>query len=263
MTTDPVALWLRSQRRRNLASGTIVKRASVARRLAAHAKVELIDVTTDQIEEWLDSRSNCARTRYTDISHVAAFFRWAIREDLTDHDPTARIDRPKVHAGIPRPIDTGDLRYAIAQSPSPEMTAMLHLAAFAGLRCAEIASLTFADINGDMALIHGKGGRDRVLPLHPLVVSSLRPLRHDTYGPVFNLDACHVSHDIRHHLIDCNIVATAHQLRHWFATTVYEASGADLRMTQELLGHSSPTTTAMYTRWSRSRSVDVVASMTA
>jgi integrase/recombinase XerC len=263
MTTDPVALWLRSQRRRNLASGTIVKRASVARRLAAHARCELLNFTTDQIEDWLDSRDNCARTRYTDISHVAAFFRWAIREELTDHDPTARIDRPKVHAGIPRPIDTGDLRYAIAQSPSPEMTAMLHLAAFGGLRCAEISTLGWADVNGDLVLIHGKGGKDRVIPVHPLITASLRPLHHDAYGSVFGLDACHVSHAIRHHLTDCGIVASAHQLRHWFATSAYEASGSDLRMVQELLGHSSPTTTAIYTRWSRSRSVDVVASMTA
>jgi site-specific recombinase XerD len=52
-------------------------------------------------------------------------------------------------------------------------------------------------------------------------------------------------------------------LRHWFATEVNEASGADLRMTQELLGHSSPTTTAMYTRWSQTRAVDIVSSMSA
>lgn len=262
MTSDPVALWLRSMRRRHLAPGTIERRSSIARRLAAHCGTELLDVSTDQIHDWLDSRTNCARTRYADISHLSAFYRWAMREDLTQRDPTVRIDRPKVRAGIPRPIDTTDLRYAIAQSPSHEITAMLHLGAFAGLRCAEMSLLDFADINGDMALIHGKGGRDRVIPLNPMVIASLRPLRRSAYGSVFGLTPVKVSHVIRKHLVACDVIASAHMLRHYFATAVYEASGADLRMTQELLGHSSPTTTAMYTRWARGRAVDVVTSMT-
>jgi integrase/recombinase XerC len=260
---DKVGLWLRSQRRRNLAPGTIDKRSSVARRLTAHAECNLVDVTTDQIEAWLDSRSTSARTRYTDISHVSAFFRWAIREELAESDPTARIDRPKVNVGIPRPIDTDDLRYALRQSPSPQMTAMLHLAAFAGLRCAEIANLGAEDFHGDLMLVHGKGGKDRVVPAHPLIVAAVRALTPPAYGPLFDMLPWQVSHAIRRHLRDCGVTASAHQLRHWFATTAYEASGSDLRMVQELLGHSSPTTTAIYTRWSRSRSVDVVASMTA
>lgn len=264
MAGDTVGAWLRSMRRRNLSPGTIDKRASVARRLTVYAGVPMTDVTTEQVEDWLDSRHTSARTRYTDISHVSAFFRWAIREELVDRDPTTRIDRPKVNAGIPRPIATDDLRRALLQSPTPELTAILHLAAFAGLRCAEIAALDWADINGDMMLIHGKGGKQRVIPVHPLITASLHALPgRRAYGSVFDLSAVQVSHTIRHHLVDCGIVASAHMLRHWFATRAYEESGSDLRMVQELLGHSSPTTTAMYTRWSRTRAVDVVASMTA
>lgn len=258
-----VERWTRSMRRRNLSPGTIDKRASVARRLTAHAGVELEHVTTEQIEDWLDSRPNSARTRYTDISHVSAFFKWAIRDGLVDHDPTSRIDRPKVAQGIPRPIDTDDLRLAMMQAPTARMSAKLHLAAFAGLRCAEIAALRSEDINGDMMLVNGKGGKQRVIPVHPLVRSAIRALRPSAYGPIIGLTPVQVSHNIRRHLHNCGVIATAHQLRHWFATAAYEASGADLRMVQELLGHSSPTTTAAYTRWARSRSVDVVSSMTA
>lgn len=261
---EEVALWVRSMRRRNLSPSTITKRASVARRLSIHAGCDLIYVTTDQIEDWLDSRDNAVRTRYIDISHLASFFRWAIREEFTDHDPTQRIDRPKVHVGIPRPIDTGDLRRALMQSPNAELTAMLHLAAFAGLRCAEIAALDWGDINGNLMLIHGKGGKERVVPVHPLILRSLRTLPdRRAHGPVFGIPAHRVSHRISHHMNRCGIVATAHQCRHWFATAAYEASGHDLRMVQELLGHSSPTTTAIYTRWSHGRAGGVVASMTA
>lgn len=261
---DVIRLWLRSMRRRNLSPLTIDKRASVARRLPQHAGVPLLEVTTEQIQDWLDSRDNSARSRYTDISHVAAFFRWAIRDGYTEGDPTARIDRPKLRAGIPRPIDTDDLRRALRMATCPEMSAMLHLAAFGGLRCAEIAGLDWCDMNGDMMLVHGKGGKDRVIPVHPLIRSALRAMPdRRPHGPVFGLCPRKVSHAIRQHLQGCGVVASAHQLRHWFATTVYETSGADLRMTQELLGHSSPTTTAMYTRWAASRSSEVVAAMTA
>lgn len=259
-----VVSWLRSMRRRNLSPLTIEKRASVARRLSAHIHAPLIEVSTEQLEEWLDGRPICPRSRYTDISHVAAFFRWAIREGHTDHDPTARIDRPKLRAGIPRPIDNADLRRALRMATSPPMAAMLHLAAFGGLRCAEIAALDWGDLNGDMMLVHGKGGKDRVVPVHPLIRAALHAMpNRRAHGSVFGLCPRRVSHLIRRHLHDCGVIASAHQLRHWFATTVYETSGADLRMTQELLGHSSPTTTAMYTRWASSRSSDVVSKMTA
>lgn len=213
--------------------------------------------------KWLDGRKLAPRTRYTDISHISAFFQWAIREGLTEHDPTLRVERPKVIPGLPRPIDRDDLRLALRQATDPRVSAMLHLAAFAGLRCAEIAALRAEDINGDMMLVNGKGGKQRVVPVHPLIHAALRALRTPAYGSIFDLLPWQVSHAIRDHLAACGVRASAHMLRHFFATAAYEASGHDLRMVQELLGHSSPTTTAIYTRWARGRSLDVVTSMTA
>ena len=59
---------------------------------------------------------------------------------------------------------------------------------------------------------------------------------------------------------DCGIDATAHQLRHYFATEVY-ASSKDIRVTQELLGHSSPSTTANYVAFSHVDAAAAVASL--
>jgi site-specific recombinase XerD len=246
-----VARWAQSMRRRNLSPATIEKRLSVARRLSNHAGVPLIDVDTEQIEAWLDARHNMPRTRYTDISHVASFFRWAIRDGVTDRDPTVMIDRPKVRPGLPRPIDDDDLRHAIEQAPDDVTLALLLLASLGGLRCGEIAALCGSDICGGMMLVNGKGGRQRVVPLHPVAAAVVERCRHTPHGSIFGMEAWQVSHRIRDHLHRCGVVASAHQLRHWFATSVYETSGHDLRMVQELLGHSSPTTTAVYTQWSR------------
>jgi integrase/recombinase XerC len=215
------------------------------------AGCELEDVTREQIEAWLDSRKLSSRARYADISHVSTFFKWAIDEELTDVDPTARIARPRLSQGLPRPISTDALRFAISQASDARTVALLTLAAFGGLRCAEISQLTAGDINGDVMLVHGKGSKDRVVPVHPACRDALRRHGIPLHGPVFDLTPWQVSHVIREHLHACNIDASAHMLRHWFATECYEASGHDLRMVQDLLGHSSPTTTAIYTRWSR------------
>lgn len=259
--------YLRDQRRRNLSDGTVDKRAYTLRRVQAHAGVALIDVNREQIERWLDTCKISPRTRYAYISHIAAFFAWAIREGRVDVDPTARIVRPKVRTGLPRPIATADLRHALEQAVDTEVSAMLHLAAFLGMRCIEISRLDAADVldshDPPMLIAHGKGGKQRPLPLHPDALDALRRHGLPIYGPVFDHPAWRVSHIIRGHLQACGIRASAHQLRHWFATATYEESGHDLRMVQELLGHSSPTTTAIYTRWSQARAMDVVARLSA
>lgn len=218
---------------------------------------------------WLDSRPTISpRTRYCDISHLAAFYKWAITEDLIDRDPTVKITRPKVHVGLPRPIATADLRIAIDQAPTAELRAMLKLAAYEGMRCFEIAQMQASDLldthDPPLILIHGKGGKERLVPLHADALAALRGHGVRSYGHVFGpYPAWKVSHMIRTHLHECDVRASAHQLRHWFATSTYAASDGDLRMVQDLLGHSSPSTTAIYTKWSRSKATDVVAQISA
>lgn len=269
MSDHHLDAWINDLRRRNLAAGTITKRVSTARRVCAHAHKPMIELTREDIHAWLDSRPrNAARTRYCDISHIAAFYKWAILENITDTDPTSRVSRPRVRNGLPRPIASEDLRQAIEQAPTAELAAMLHLAAYAGMRCAEISSLDVADVlvthDPPVILIHGKGGKDRIVPLHPEARDALGRWSRSTRGPVFpHRPPWRVSQLLRSHLYACGIAASGHQLRHWFATATYEASGGDLRMVQDLLGHSSPATTAIYTRWSQAKAMTVVTRLSA
>lgn len=268
MGDDAVKQWLRDQRRRNLSAGTIEKRESATRRVTAHAGKPMLDLAREDIEEWLDSRPKITpRTRYCEISHLAAFYRWAIFEEFTDYDPTTRIIRPKVRVGVPRPIESEDLRRAIDQAPTNELSAMFALAAYAGMRCMEISNLEVSDLllNHDppVLVVYGKGGKERVVPVHPLIEEALRRVGLPKHGKVFDRVPWKVSQMMREHLHNCGIVASAHQLRHWFATATYEASGGDLRMVQELLGHSSPATTAIYTKWSQAKALAVVSKLSA
>ena len=247
-------------RRRNLSPGTIEKRGSTLRRCEQYIEHDLMSATTDELVEWLDGQDVGAKTRYAYISHLSAFYQWLIWAGDAEHDPTVRIRRPKLRPNLPRPIATPDLAHALEQA-DPVTRAMLCLAAYAGARCCEVANLMVDDVLDYMSppviVLSGKGGKQRVVPLHPVLADALRPVM-PRHGSVFAMPAWKVSHRIGGHLDACGSTATAHQLRHWFATSVYETSGGDLRMVQELLGHASPATTAIYTAWSRSRAAGVV-----
>ncbi len=211
------------------------------------------EVTQEEIEAFLDSRRIVPRTRHSWISHIHCFYEWAILSDLTDHDPTARIRRPKLRRSLPRPAATDELSRAMAIA-GVELRCWIVLAAYQGLRCQEIAGLQRSDVQesaGLLRVVQGKGGYERVLPLHPEVLATLRALPMPRTGYVFSRPGGgpypprRLSVRFTTGLRACGVDATAHQLRHWFASELFQQTG-DLRLVQEMLGHQSPATTAVY-----------------
>lgn len=236
-------------------------------RLRAFARwiepAQMLCATRGDIEAFLDKRKTRegrklnSRTRYYWIAHLHGFYQWAMNEDLTDSDPTRAVVRPKMRRVLPRPIDSNDLELAIRFAP-PQMRAMLMLAAFAGLRVQEIAGLDRDDILEAKSLIrvrHGKGAKERIVPLHPDVLEALRCLPMPRTGALFvrPRGGRHLPYTvgiaIGRYLREHGIDATAHRCRHWFATETYQHSH-DIRTVQELLGHSEPSTTAGYVAYS-------------
>ncbi len=220
----------------------------------------LLHATYEDLGLWIDEHPKLApRSRYTYISHLGMFFKWAVLEELIDADPTVRLIRPKLRLPLPRPIPTEDVLRIIEQAPNTALAAMLTLAAHAGLRCMEIANLDTRDVMAaaepPVIIVHGKGNKQRVIPIGPEILEALARHRLPMKGPVFRhtdggrLTPWRVSAFLRKHIHSCGIVASGHQLRHSYATEFYRKSGRDLRMTQEMLGHSSPTTTSIYTQF--------------
>lgn len=251
---------------------SIDKRMSLLIRTETAISKPLIDATVHDLREWLDTKTLHNRTVYSYISHWSSFWKWAVLEGHTDVDPTIRLTRPKLRIGIPRPIATSDLALLIATAPTAAMRAMLHLAAHAGLRCMEIAGIEGPEVMDYrdpplLIVVHGKGDKERVIPMGHDLVDALRAHGIPRSGPLFRkangerFPAWGVSHLLRSHMHESGVDASAHQLRHAYATEVYRRSGGDLRMTQELLGHASPSTTAIYTAWSQDRAAKVVDGM--
>lgn len=253
---------LQSMRRRDLSPGTIDKRRG--KLLAFDSRVGLVEAQSEDVEVFLDLRDLSAKTRYDWISHLHCFYVWGIDNGYVSHDPTARVDRPRLRRQLPRPIDTGDLTTAI-QMADPTMRAWLTLMAFAGLRCVEVARLEVPDLLFEDRLlrVHGKGDVERLVPMHSEVERCLRMIQRPSRGRVFRrprgggYPPAQLSRDVSEYLSDLGISATAHQLRHWFGTHAYRQS-RDLRVVQELLGHASPTTTAIYADWSREEAMRTV-----
>lgn len=261
------------QRRRHLAESTIELRARNLRSFERWLERPLVEATGEDVERFLDGRPGrtgsrlSARTRYCWVSHLHMFYEWAWRAGHVDVDPTLVVGRPELPKNLPRPIRDDDLAEAIAQA-EPVMRAWLWLAAYGGLRCFEIAGLQRDDVFEGEGLVRvvGKRRRERIIPLHPLVWTALRSAGLPRTGHLFLREdgtpfpAARVSRRIAVYLDDLGIDATAHQLRHWFGSRTYQQC-RDIRVVQELLGHSSPTTTAIYTAFSTSTMAKAVATL--
>jgi integrase len=233
---------------------------------------ELLSATHDDLLRWAQEMSPLApRTRYSQLSRVHSFYTWAYNDGLISDVPSARIPRPKVPLGIPRPISEDGLQAALDSAP-PDIFAWLTLAAYAGLRACEIASLTRDSIrehdDPPMLVVTGKGSKDRVIPLHPAILPALRAYGLPNRGWIFHRRDDVPGHPTRErvswlanrYLHDIGIDDTLHSLRHRAITQVYRQSH-DIRVAQSFAGHSSPQTTAGYAAYSPALLVSAVLAM--
>jgi site-specific recombinase XerC len=213
-----------------------------------------VEVTSDLLEVFLDDRDLSAKTRYTWLSNLHAFYGWAQRLEPAIVDPTVFINRPRLRQGLPRPMADVDLDRALAAG-GPCRRAAVMLGAYAGLRCAEIAWLErdWLDEDREALRVFGKGAKTRVVALHPAVLDALVTMGMPRAGRVFRRPSGgpftpeQLSRWMNLWLHSVGVTATMHTLRHWFGTETYRVS-KDLRAVQELLGHSTPTVTAVYTK---------------
>lgn len=158
-----------------LSERTIEARTSAVERLAIRlTPTRLLDATGDDLARWQRGLSRLAPASvdiYT--RHIQAFYRWATRRRLIETDPSLELVRPQIRRGRPHPTPLDDLR-AIFACTVGALRVTYALAAFAGLRAMEVAALERHDLHLDddeaFADVHGKGGKDRRVPLvDPLV----------------------------------------------------------------------------------------------
>jgi len=261
---DAVAIRQHEQHLRSLrrSRNTIAKRVGLLLRLAQwlgslDEPKTLLTAAEIDLATWQEGMDRLATESVANyINHARMFYAWMIRTGRLDSSPTGLLVRPKTPRGKPRPISDADLREALVLAP-PRTLRLLLLGAFLGARCMEIAAATVADLRHrepvPRALLHGKGSKERWVPMSPLLVPVLMQAGMPTHGPVVGrvdgagpVSPARVSQIINEYMHNVvGIPDTAHQLRHWYGTNVYRMSG-DLLFLRDALGHADVGTTAIY-----------------
>ena len=204
------------------------------------------------------------------ISSLKSFFNYLLNTNLIESTVVQSLRTPKQKKSLPRPISSELAIETIKHAQDMEKEkwiglrnkSILMLLYGCGLRISEALNLNFEDINeNDYLIIKGKGNKERMVPLMDYVKNDIENYIHECPknfmkdDPLFvgkRLDRLspriiqYVLEKIRHNL-SLPETATPHALRHSFATHLLN-SGGDLRTIQELLGHSSLSTTQKYTK---------------
>lgn len=252
---DQFATW---QQGRNLSRNTIRRRRVTLVKFAkALGPVGLAAATVDNIETFLLCY-DCPATRYAYRSDLLVFYRWARRRDLFDANPAEQTDSIKRPKQLPRPIPPDMVPQLVASCADPRVRLGLALAAYAGLRCAEICAVRSTDIRlyptPMIDVRDGKGGKDRAVPAHPVLLDMLAGAR----GRIVPLGADYFGRKAAQHIRACGIDATVHQLRHSFGTVMADLLKGDLVELGKLMGHESTQTTLGYVALLNPRSAEVV-----
>jgi integrase/recombinase XerC len=225
---------------------------------------------------WLHRR-NKKSTIARKLSAVRSFFRFLCRKGFIRQNPADLIFTPKQDRTLPGYLtvdDTFRLLDAVkGQSPAAlRDRAIFETLYSGGLRVSELAQANVFDVDFDQRIIrvHGKGNKERLVPLGRKAIAALRAYREALQqdggippgrnGPlVLNRSGGRLSTRSIARFLDrtaracgLSVPVAPHVLRHSFATHLLDA-GADLRAVQELLGHKSLSTTQRYTHVSVDR----------
>ena len=220
----------------------------------------------------LKSREYATTTIARKIAAVKSFFSYMTTHDLLESDPSEGLSSPKVGRALPSPLGVDEVESLLNQprgKSTPEAmraSAMLELLYATGMRVSELVSLSVADVNLDEGYVRcrGKGYKERIIPVYPEAIRALRVYidearprlrrRRDEPALFLNRRGNRLTRQgfwllLKSLAAEAGIThsITPHTLRHSFATHLLRG-GAALRHVQELLGHSSISTTQIYTR---------------
>ena len=187
---------------------------------------------------------------------IVRFYRWAVRpsDPWLSFDPSAGLIRPRPPKRVPNPAPDSLRKRAVTE---PDMPWLLHcrLAAFAGMRPYEIATIHREAFSADWIHIRGKGNKERVVPTHPAIWELVEPM---PSGPLSSGTPYWVSRETARHLRKHGIDLTLYRLRHWFGTEL-ASRYRNMRVVQELMGHASLNDTQGYAAVTNTQLAEAIA----
>ena len=214
----------------------------------------------------LYSQDNNPRSIQRHLSSAKGFFRFLKKNNLIESSPFELVSAPKSPSNLPEVLSPEDVEQLLNFKPSNLIEirdmAIVELMYSSGLRVSETVNINMGDFEEDMTFLRilGKGAKTRIVPLGKFAVNAINNwiIERDkilTKSEALFLNSKGARLSIRSVQLRLKKMATKqglppihpHMLRHSFATHMLESSG-DLRTIQELLGHSSLSTTQIYTK---------------
>jgi len=216
----------------------------------------------------LHRRGNSARSISRKLTAIRGLYHHLLRIGHIKVDPTETVSSPREHRSLPEPIPEKTVKDAInaASDDSPlgiRDRAIIELFYGSGARLSELEGLNISSISKNFIKVHGKGEKDRIIPLTHHARKALDKylsVRSSIASGNSDPDALFLSKSgrrltsrdiarrvgkILNHVLE-HIPRNPHALRHSYATHLLDG-GADIRVIQELLGHSNLNTTQIYT----------------
>ena len=241
-------------------------------RLETADKVKLLDYLAFRLKQGYSSRST-ARS----LSSLRAFYSYLLSKSLVDENPTVKIQSPKLGHSLPKILSEEDVEKLINAPNTKEPLglrdrAMLELLYACGLRISELITLDILNLNVRQGVVRviGKGSKERLVPMGEQALDWISDYlaygRDQLLGNNTNCSFLFLSnrgkemtrqnfwYRIKHYANQSGVDTSLspHTLRHAFATHLIN-HGADLRTVQLLLGHTSLSTTQIYTEVARHR----------
>lgn len=231
---------------------------------------DLLKIDTKEIQIFLEKEyEKSSRTKAHYITVLNNFYDFLIKENITKTNPLANIKLPKIEKKLPDYLTIEEvnklLDFPLNKAYDFRNKAMLELLYATGIRVSELINLRISDIDftNDYIRIIGKGSKERIVPFNDiskkyliLYINDYRPilLKRKTNEFLFiNNLSNQISRQGFFKILkeicfkqSINKNVSPHTLRHSFATHLLN-NGADLRIIQELLGHSDLSTTQIYT----------------
>lgn len=208
------------------------------------------------------------------IASLRGFFKWMNANEIISSNPALTIEQPKLPKRLPKVMTVEEINAILNQNLTEIQSVILELLYGCGLRVSELVNLKVSDIDIKSKYLQciGKGSKERLVPLGKKAVSALNKFlpKRDFSVKKYNLKTKNLLINNEGRQLTRQDVYTfiseqgkkfhkhisPHTLRHSFATHLLE-NGADLRVVQELLGHSNVSTTQLYTHISKKRLKDV------
>ena len=239
--------------------------------------LEISEITRIKLNMYIKNlydKKYTPRSIAREIATIKGFFKWLDINEMIGHNPSLAIEQPKLPKRLPKVLTMKEINSLLEKDMTKLDKAILELLYAGGLRVSELTNIQVQniDLNAKFLRCIGKGSKERIVPIGKKACNAVSSyLKERNYIiQKYNLKTkfCFIKENgqkitrqdvylfINNLGKNLNKDISPHTIRHSFATHLLE-NGADLRVVQELLGHSDVSTTQLYTHISKKRLKDI------